>query len=99
MEDMSGIPEYVPESFKVIRHVGPKLDCAKCEVIVEAPAPSRPIERGLAGLGLLAHLLVLKYADHYPLYRQSEIYAAKVWIWTDPRWPTGSGLRATYSRH
>jgi transposase len=44
-------------------------------VIMEAPAPSRPIERGLAGPGLLAHVLVSKYADHLPLYRQSEIYA------------------------
>jgi transposase len=44
-------------------------------VIVEAPAPPRPIERGLAGPGLLAHVLVSKYAGHLPLYRQSEIYA------------------------
>ena len=62
-------------SFKVIRHVRPKLSCAGCERIVQAPAPSRPIERGLAGPGLLAHVLVSKYCDHLPLYRQSEIYA------------------------
>lgn len=74
-EDVSEMLEYVPASFKVIRHVRPKLSCAKCDVIVEAPAPSRPIERGLAGPGLLAHVLVAKYADHLPLYRQSEIYA------------------------
>lgn len=43
--------------------------------IVQAPAPSRPIDRGLAGPGLLAHVLVSKYADHLPLYRQSEIYS------------------------
>jgi hypothetical protein len=43
--------------------------------VVEAPAPSRPIERGLAGPSLLAHVIVSKYADHLPLYRQSEIYA------------------------
>jgi hypothetical protein len=42
---------------------------------VEAPAPSRTIERGLAGPGLIAHVLVSKYADHCPLFRQSEIYA------------------------
>jgi transposase len=74
-EDVSEMLEYVPASFKVIRHVRPKLSCTKCDVIVEAPAPSRPIERGLAGPGLLAHVLVAKYADHLPLYRQSEIYA------------------------
>jgi transposase len=74
-EDVSEMLEYVPASFKVIRHIRPKLSCTKCDVIVEAPAPSRPIERGLAGPGLLAHVLVSKYADHLPLYRQSEIYA------------------------
>jgi len=74
-EDVSEMLEYIPASFKVIRHVRPKLSCTKCDVIVEAPAPSRPIERGLAGPGLLAHVLVSKYADHLPLYRQSEIYA------------------------
>jgi transposase len=66
----------VPASFKVLRHVRPKFSCAGCErIIVQAPAPSRPIERGLAGPGLLAHVLVSKYADHTPLYWQSEIYA------------------------
>ena len=61
--------------FHVIRHVRPKLSCSGCDRIVQAPAASRPIERGLAGPGLLAHVLVSKYADHAPLYRQSEIYA------------------------
>jgi transposase len=61
--------------FKVIRHVRPKLSCDACDRIVQAPAPSRPIDRGLAGPGLLAHVLVSKYADHVPLYRQAEIYS------------------------
>ena len=74
-EDVSEQLEYIPESFKVIRHVRPKFACRGCERVVEAPAPSRPIERGIAGPGLLAHVLVSKFADHLPLYRQSEIYA------------------------
>jgi transposase len=74
-EDVSEQLEYTPESFKVIRHVRPKFACSGCDRVVEAPAPSRPIERGLAGPGLLAHVLVSKYSDHLPLYRQSEIYA------------------------
>jgi transposase len=53
----------------------PKMCCSKCDVIVQAEAPSRPIARGLPGPGLLAHVLVSKYADHLPLNRQSEIYA------------------------
>jgi transposase len=74
-EDVSEILEYVPARFKVIRQVRPKLACACCERIVQAEAPSRPIQRGVAGPGLLAHVLVSKYCDHLPLYRQSEIYA------------------------
>jgi transposase len=74
-EDVSEMLEYVPASFVVIRHVRTKLSCAKCDCIVQAAAPSRPIERGVAGPGLLAHVLVSKYCDHLPLYRQSEMYA------------------------
>src|ERR1700734_1118799 len=74
-EDVSEVLEYVPARFKVIRTVRPKLSCACCSRIVQEPAPHRPIDRGLAGPGLLAHVLVAKYADHLPLYRQSEIYA------------------------
>lgn len=67
--------EYIPARFKVIRHERPKFSCGACERMTQAPMPSRPIERGLAGPGLLAHVLVSKYADHLPLYRQSVIYA------------------------
>jgi transposase len=74
-EDIAEMLEYVRACFKVIRHVRPKLSCDACDRIVQAPAPPRPIDRGLAGPGLLAHVLVSKYADHLPLYRQSEIYA------------------------
>jgi transposase len=74
-EDVSEQLERIPATFKVIRHVRPKFACAACEHVVEAPAPARPIERGLPGPALLAHVLVSKYADHLPLYRQSQIYA------------------------
>ena len=74
-EDVSEILEYVPAHFQVIQQVRPKLACTHCDKIVQAEAPSRPIARGLAGPGLLAHVLVSKYCDHLPLYRQEEIYA------------------------
>jgi transposase len=74
-EDVSEVLEYVPSHFKVIRHVRPKFACANCQSITQSAAPERPIARGLAGPGLLAHVLVSKYCDHLPLYRQSEIYA------------------------
>lgn len=74
-EDVAEVLEYVPASFRVIRHVRPKLACTACDRIVQAAAPSRPIAKGVAGPGLLAHVLMAKYGDHLPLYRQSEIYA------------------------
>lgn len=74
-EDVCETLEYEPARFKVIRRVRPKLSCGCCDRIVQAPAASRAIERGLAGPGLLAHVLVAKYGDHLPLYRQAEIYA------------------------
>ena len=74
-QDVSEQLEYVPAHFKVIRHVRPKLVCVACQTIFQASAPSRPIARGVAGAGLLAHVLVSKYCDHLPLYRQSGIYA------------------------
>lgn len=74
-EDVAEILEYVPSRFKVMRHVRPKFSCASCRQIVQVPAPNRPIARGLAGPGLLAHVLVSKYCDHLPLHRQAQIYA------------------------
>ena len=74
-EDVTEVLEYVPGTFRVTRHVRPKLSCRCCEAIAQAPAPSLPIYRGMAGPGLLAHVLVSKYCDHLPLYRQAEIYA------------------------
>lgn len=74
-EDVTEVLEYVPGRFQVVRHVRPKLACQRCDAITQAPAPALPIPRGRAGPGLLAHVLVSKYADHLPLYRQAEIYA------------------------
>jgi transposase len=74
-EDVSEMLEIESFRFKVIRQVRPKLACACCDRIVQAEAPSRPIARGVAGPGLLAHVLVSKFGDHLPLYRRSEIYA------------------------
>lgn len=67
--------DWVPGRFRVVRHVRPKCSCRQCEAICQAPAPSLPIRRGRAGPGLLAHVLVSKYADHLPLYRLAEILA------------------------
>jgi transposase len=74
-QDEREVLEYVPSSFKVIRHVRPKLSCRSCETIVQVPMPSLPIERGRPGPGLLAHVAVSKFCDHIPLHRQTVIYA------------------------
>lgn len=73
-QDISETLDYVPGYFKVHRHVRPKLACRNCSHIEQAPAPSRPITRGMADAGLLAQVVVSKYADHTPLYRQEQIY-------------------------
>ena len=73
-EDVTEVLEYVPSFFKVVEHVRPKLSCRACAAIMQAPLPSFPIERGRAGAGLLAHVIVSKYADALPLYRQGVIY-------------------------
>jgi transposase len=67
--------DYVPGRFTVIRHIREKLSCRACDMVVAAPAPDHPIARGRAGAGLLAHIVVSKYDDHLPLYRQAEIFA------------------------
>ena len=74
-EDVTDELEYVPGHFVVKRIVRPRMTCTCCEAFAQAELPSRPITRGRPGPGLLAHVLVSKYCDHLPLYRQSEIYA------------------------
>lgn len=73
--DEREVLEYVPSHFKVIVHSRPKMACRNCEAVTQEPMPSLPIERGIPGPGLLAHVLISKYCDHLPLYRQSAIYA------------------------
>ena len=73
--DRRGWEFTAPGRFVVNRSIRPRKACRACEAIVQSPLPSRPIERGRPGPGLLAHVLVSKYADHLPLYRQSQIYA------------------------
>jgi transposase len=74
-EDVTEVLDYVPGHFQVIRHVRPKYACTACDAITQAPAPAMPTPRGRATPATLAHLLVSKYCDHLPLYRQSEIFA------------------------
>lgn len=74
-EDVREILDFIPGRFVVRRHVCEKFSCRDCGGIVEGELPAMPIEKGLPGAGLLAHVLVSKFADHLPLYRQAQIYA------------------------
>jgi transposase len=75
-EDTSERLDIVPAQFRVLRVRRPKYACRACEnAVVQAPAPARLIEGGLPTEATVAHVLVSKYADHLPLYRQSQIYA------------------------
>ena len=74
-EDVAEILELVAAKLKVIETARLKKSCRHCETMVQPQAPSRPVPRGMAGPGLLAHILVSKFDDHLPLYRQSEIFA------------------------
>jgi len=73
-EDVSEKLDYTPGVFQVERHVRGKWACAKCQTLVQAPVPAQVIDKGLATAGLLAQVLVAKYADHQPLYRQEGIF-------------------------
>lgn len=73
-EDVSETLEYVPSSFKVRRYIRPRCACVNCERIVQAYAATKTIDKGKAGSGLLAHIIVQKYSNHLPLYRQSQMY-------------------------
>jgi transposase len=74
-ETVSEMLDFVPARLRVLRIRRPKYGCRACGTIHQAAAPERPIAKGMASPGLLAHVLVSKYCDHTPLYRQSQIFA------------------------
>jgi transposase len=75
-EDRAEMLDYVPAQLRVRVIRRPRYGCRACEeAVVQAPAPERPIDGGMATEALLAHVLVNKYADHLPLYRQAQIFA------------------------
>ncbi len=74
-ETISEMLDHVPAQLRVVRIRRPKYGCRACGTIHQAPAPERPIARGLATPALLAQVLISKYCDHLPLYRQSQIFA------------------------
>jgi transposase len=73
-EDVSEKLDYTPGVFTVERHVRGKWACSQCHTLMQAPVPAEIIDKGIPTAGLLAQVLVAKYADHLPLYRQEQIF-------------------------
>src|SRR3990167_1928534 len=73
-EDVAEKLDYVPGVFTVERHIRGKWACAKCETLTQVPVDPHIIDKGIPTTGLLAQVLVAKYADHLPLYRQEAIF-------------------------
>lgn len=71
-DDVSEMLDVVPASYRVIRIVRPKFSCQHCDTLVQGAAPERVIKKGLASAALLTQVIVDKYLDHQPLYRQAE---------------------------
>ena len=76
-ESVSEMLDWVPAQLRVLRIARPKYACRACGSIAQAPAPERPIAGGMATPALLAQVLIAKYCDHTPLYRQSQIFARR----------------------
>ena len=74
-EEVAEKLDYQPGVFTVERHVRGKWVCRQCETLVQAPVPAHIIDKGIPTAGLLAQVLVAKYLDHLPLYRQEGIFA------------------------
>jgi transposase len=73
-EDVAEKLDYAPGVFTVERHIRGKWVCTKCETLVQAPVAPHIIDKGIPTTGLLAQVLVAKYQDHLPLYRQEHIF-------------------------
>ena len=73
-EDIAEKLDYTPGVFTVERHIRGKWVCRQCETLVQAPVPAHVIDKGIPTTGLLAHVLIAKYLDHLPLYRQEGIF-------------------------
>lgn len=73
-EDVSEKLDYTPGVFTVERHVRGKWVCDDCETLIQAPVPAQVIDKGIPTAGLLAHVMIAKFADHLPLYRQESIF-------------------------
>lgn len=78
-EDLSEKLDYTPGVFTVGQHVRGKWVYRECETLIQAPVPAQVIDKVIPTAGLLAHVMVAKFADHLPLYRKEKILAVPAW--------------------
>jgi transposase len=98
-EDVSEKLDYKPGVFTVEQHVRGKWACRQCETLIQAPVPAQVIDKGIPTAGLLAHVMVAKFADHLPLYRQEKIFGRAGLAIRAQRWPNGSDRPAYNFNH
>jgi transposase len=90
-EGATGKLDHLPGTFMVECQVHGKWACAKCATLIQAPVPACVIDKGIPTAGLLAQVLVSKYADHAPLYPGSGCLRARAWRSRARRWARGWG--------
>src|ERR1700749_4801807 len=98
-EDVSEKLDYTPGVFEVERHMRGKWVCRRCERLIQAPVPPHVIDKGIPTAGLLAQVLIAKYLDHLPLYRQEQTSDARAWRYRARRWRSGSEPAAMDCSH
>ncbi len=98
-EDISEKLDYTPGVFTVERHIRGKWACAKCQSLVQAPVPEQVIDKGLPTAGLLAQVLVAKYADHLPLHAKRASLRGPAWHCPVRHSPSGSAPVACSCSH
>ncbi len=97
-EDVSEKLDFIPGVLQVERHIRGKWVCERCETLTQAPVPPQVIDKGIPTAGLVAQVLVAKYADHQPLYRQEEIFGRAgfpIPRSTQGQWVGASGVKLT----
>ena len=97
-EDVSEKLDFIPGVLQVERHIRGKWVCERCETLIQAPVPPQVIDKGIPTAALLAQVLVAKYADHQPLYRQEEIFGRAgfpIPRSTQGQWVGASGVKLT----
>lgn len=98
-EDVSEKLDYTLGVFSVERHIRGKWVCNNCETLIQEPVPAQVIDKGIPTAGLLAQVMIVKYADHFRCTARSKSSGEPVSQFLDQHWPVGSALAACNYSH